>query len=497
MPGAEGRIRLVVLDHNGGELLRRCFDALAGLDWPADQLELVLIDNASVDGSADLVRAAHPGVRVIRSPRNAGFPANNLALADLAGVRYVGLVNNDAFVGPGWLRAMVAALDADPGLGAVTGRLLYAPRFVGFTVSTPTTRGRWGDPRRLGVRVSGLRVGGEDRWRATQVVDGGWGAEPDGDGGVVHWTSERATVRVPLDAVAGPLPASRRGRADVRPGERPGDGPSENPGDADPEVEAEVDVEVDVEVEVVVQVRLDAPGRRLVTLDGGAQPVTAEVGPDPTWVEIEVRGAPFDVINNVGGIVFDDGYGTDRGGLEVDRGQYDEPADVFAWSGGGVMLRPSYLHEVGLFEESFFLYYEDTDLSWRGRAQGWRYRFEPAAVARHVHSASSGVGSEVFQVHTERNRLLMLVRNAPWPMVVSAVVRFGLATVSYAWRDVVGPALRRAPTAPLTTRHRMAALVSFGRRLPAALGQRRRLRRRQTVPDAEIARGLTGRRPAG
>ena len=61
----------------------------------------------------------------------------------------------------------------------------------------------------------------------------------------------------------------------------------------------------------------------------------------------------------------------------ADEGQFDEPADVFAWCGGGVLLRSRYLEDVGLFDERFFLYYEDTDLAWRGRARGWRYRYVP------------------------------------------------------------------------------------------------------------------------
>ncbi len=78
-----------------------------------------------------------------------------------------------------------------------------------------------------------------------------------------------------------------------------------------------------------------------------------------------------------------------------------------------MLLRPSYLDQVGLFEPSFFLYYEDVDLSWRGRARGWRYAYVPWAVARHVHAASGGVASALAMRYAERNRLLMLVRNAP------------------------------------------------------------------------------------
>ena len=59
------------------------------------------------------------------------------------------------------------------------------------------------------------------------------------------------------------------------------------------------------------------------------------------------------------------------------------------------------------------MYYEDTDLAWRGRARGWRYRYVPDAVLRHVHAATSVEGSPLFQHYVERNRLLMLTKNAP------------------------------------------------------------------------------------
>ena len=81
-----------------------------------------------------------------------------------------------------------------------------------------------------------------------------------------------------------------------------------------------------------------------------------------------------------------------------------------------------YLQEVGLFDERFFLYYEDTDIAWRGRSRGWRYRYVPEARFRHIHAASSGEGSALFQHYVERNRLLMLVKNAPSRLALGAVV---------------------------------------------------------------------------
>ena len=166
------------------------------------------------------------------------------------------------------------------------------------------------------------------------------------------------------------------------------------------------------------------------------------------WVEVPVEGEPFDVVNNVGSCLFAGGYGGDRGFLEADRGQYDAAADVFAWCGGGVLLRRSYLDDVGLFDERFFLYYEDSDLSWRGQLRGWRYLYVPGSVIRHRHAASSGgPASAVFQFHVQRNRLLMLIKNAPARVAARAVAVWSRESVSVALRDVVRPALRSAATA--------------------------------------------------
>ena len=163
--------------------------------------------------------------------------------------------------------------------------------------------------------------------------------------------------------------------------------------------------------------------------------MTGVAGPDGQWFDLRIPPEPFDVVNNVGSNLFSGGFAGDRGFLDVDEGQYDEPADVFAWCGGAVLLKRAYLDDVGTFDERFFIYYEDTDLSWRGRLRGWRYVYEPGAVVRHHHAQSSGVGSPSFRFHTERNRLLVLAKNAP---------------ARLAWRSGLGE-LRRAVTS--TVRH--------------------------------------------
>jgi GT2 family glycosyltransferase len=435
------RVRLVVLNWNGADHLGRCLDALCALDWPPDRLDLVVIDNASTDGS-DAIAERNPRVRLVRNDRNAGFVANNLALRDLTDVDYVGLVNADSFVEPGWLRAMVAAIESDPGLGAVSARMLFADRFVEVTIESPTFRPGGPDPRELGVMVSGARVDGVDRWRDTQVVEGAWGIEHRRDGRTFQWTSGRATVRVPV-----------------------GDGTR-------------------LPERVELELAAEAP-KEVVVRSGGVER-TVEVGRAPAFHEVPAAGEPIDVVNNVGSIILEGGYGADRGYLEPDTGQYDAPAEVFAWCGGSVLLRPEYLADVGLFDERFFLYYEDTDLSWRGRSRGWRYRYVPDARVRHVHAASTGEGTPTFQHYVERNRLLMLVKNAPARMAAHAVWRYLLTTLSYARRDLVAPVLGLHRPRPTIVWRRVRSFADFLRLLPPTLAERRRIRRAATVDDAEL-----------
>ncbi|GIU85355.1 MAG: hypothetical protein KatS3mg008_2130 [Acidimicrobiales bacterium] len=434
-------VRVVVLNYQGGEKVLRCLEHLASTDWPADRLELVVVDNASTDGSAEAIdRMA--GVRLIRTTHNMGFPANNLAMVDLDEVDYVALVNNDAYVTPGWLRPLVEVLEEDPGLGAACPKILFEPSFVDVGLSCETFTAP-GDPRRLGVRVSGVRVGGKDAWRSSQFTRGFWGPERGvGEEEVFRWTEGSATLRVPA----------------------PADGS-----------------------EAVARLRV-ATSRPDVLLEVscGRSTTTHHVGPQPTWVEFPLEGEPYDVIQNAGSILVEGGFGADRGFLERDSEVYDEPADVFAWCGAAVLLSSRYLRSVGLFDERFFMYYEDTDLAWRGRARGFRYRYVPTSLVRHAHAATSVEGSPLFIHFVERNRLLMLTKNAPESLVAKAWLSHLTATASYARRDVLGPLLHlRRPSPELVVR-RLRAFAAALRLTPRMLRDRRKNRRAQIVRDAEL-----------
>ncbi len=120
----EPRVAVIIVTWNGREYLRRCLDALR-LQTFRDFLPVV-VDNASRDGTAELVRNEYPEVRLIESPRNLGFAAaNNVGIRATTSPLVVTL-NNDTVPDPGWLAALVGMADADPALGSIASKMVSA-----------------------------------------------------------------------------------------------------------------------------------------------------------------------------------------------------------------------------------------------------------------------------------------------------------------------------------------------------------------------------------
>jgi GT2 family glycosyltransferase len=118
------RVTAVVVSYNTLEELRWCLASLRA--HAAVRCEVVVVDNASADGSADAVENEFPEARLIRNRKNVGFScANNQALRE-ARAAYVLILNSDAELTPGALPALAALLDARPRLAAVGPRTLSA-----------------------------------------------------------------------------------------------------------------------------------------------------------------------------------------------------------------------------------------------------------------------------------------------------------------------------------------------------------------------------------
>jgi N-acetylglucosaminyl-diphospho-decaprenol L-rhamnosyltransferase len=339
-------VRAVVVSWQGVDLLPACLDSLQGQNLASDELEIVVVDNASTDGTDLLLAQRYPGVRVLVSEHNLGFPAGaNLGMEGFTG-DFLVLLNNDATLDPTALQQLLTELRR-PGA------------------------------ERVGAATAQIRLAGSYRLAA--------------DGETPAFRADRAWVRCADDAA----------------------------------------------------------------------------------------GAVA-LINSTGNVVRRDGAAQDRDWLTpVGTGSTDP--DVFGFCGGAALLRRRALDEVGRFDGALFLYYEDTDLSWRLRAHGWSVRYVPGAVAHHRHATSSGVASPLFRYHNTRNSLIVATRHAPWTVPVSSFAR---QTAGWA-KAALTTGLGAGPT-----RARGRALRDYLGRLPRTLAERRSLWAGTPVTRREVARWL-------
>jgi GT2 family glycosyltransferase len=120
-------ISVVIVSWNTKLYLEQCLESLAAAP-PCRSTEIIVVDNASADGSPEMIEARFPGIKLIRSGENLGFAkANNLAIRQCRG-RYISLVNPDVEVLPGCLDALADFLDQNPTVGNVGPRILNPDR---------------------------------------------------------------------------------------------------------------------------------------------------------------------------------------------------------------------------------------------------------------------------------------------------------------------------------------------------------------------------------
>jgi len=106
-------------------------------------------------------------------------------------------------------------------------------------------------------------------------------------------------------------------------------------------------------------------------------------------------------------------YATNLGVDEVDRGQFANKREIDFATGACMFIKAESLKKTGIFDERYFMYFEDADLSLRMKKFGWKVLFVPKAILWHKVAQSSKIGSDLNDYYIHRNRLLFGIRYAP------------------------------------------------------------------------------------
>ncbi|HEU5121643.1 MAG TPA: glycosyltransferase family 2 protein [Candidatus Saccharimonadales bacterium] len=165
--------------------------------------------------------------------------------------------------------------------------------------------------------------------------------------------------------------------------------------------------------------------------------------PDENWVKSLVAAADkkpaHGIITSL--LLLEDGTTIDstgdwysKWGLPFPRNRHDKTEkapkaeDVFGGTGGASLFRMKMLREIGIFDEDFFAYYEDIDISFRAQLYGWKVYYEPKAIAYHQQGATANRMPGHFAVYqTFKNLPLVYIKNVPRGLLFSIGIRFWFA----------------------------------------------------------------------
>jgi len=168
----------------------------------------------------------------------------------------------------------------------------------------------------------------------------------------------------------------------------------------------------------------------------------ADAHPDAGMFASQVHFFGEEHLDSAGMVIARDGSSKQRGHL-FPAAEFDREEEVLFPSASAALYRRSMLDSIGLFDEDFFLYCEDTDLGLRARWAGWNCVYVPEAVVDHHYSHSAGRASRLKAYYVERNRLFVVAKNFPARMLWAVP----FATLARYWWHLRSMALGRGTAA--------------------------------------------------
>lgn len=185
-----------------------------------------------------------------------------------------------------------------------------------------------------------------------------------------------------------------------------------------------------------------------------------------------------DVLDGAGDALRRSGLPYRLGHGEKDRGQHDEGGPVFGACAAAALYRRGMLEDVGPFDEDFFAYCEDADLSFRAQLAGYRCRYVPEAVVYHMGGASGGGKRSTAATRLgTQNGLCLLVKNLPTPLALRLapfIFAGQLSRLAVTGRSLAGP------------RANLEGYAGAVRLLPKMLRKRREIQASRRVPDSYV-----------
>ncbi|WP_028893294.1 glycosyltransferase family 2 protein [Syntrophorhabdus aromaticivorans] len=349
-------LSIIIVNFNGQKYLEKLFDSLQCLLHENFSFDIIFVDNNSDDNSIQFIKEKYAGslpLRLIENKANMGFArANNLG-AMRSKSDYLVFLNNDTWVEPGWLMNLYGCI-RDTGAGIVNSKLVFFYDFLPIIINTT-----------VGVRLSDtVTINGNpckiDLKFCKNIVHK--------DGSLICNNGSR--IYLPL-------------------------------------IDGATDYKITFYLESACNGRISIwIGTEMFSFPGESN-IDLSARLDSKTIEANT----LRLLQNAGSAINDNYDGYDVGFCETDCGQYDQTREIDSACGAAMIIKRKDFLEAGMFDERFFMYYEDTDLSYRIKRQGKSLLYCPRAVVRHFHAGSSIEWSPHFIYYVFRNKLLFVAKH--------------------------------------------------------------------------------------
>lgn len=383
-------ISVIVLNYFGEKIIADVIESLEKLNYPKNRYEIIIVDNNSKDGSIGILRKLEDkfdNIRLILSKLNTGFAkGNNLGIKEAKG-DYIILLNNDCIVENDWLMNLVKTALRNPKTFAVNSKILLYPKYLNLEFSTD----QYLIPQYSWLSDSKLYNFAEKKMYLT-----------------LHKKEAAFQTEIPFDPYK----------------------------DSKIELYLVFNCGNDIKSRNLKEmIKFNTEGVEIFEYKAAKNEVAYNIHID--LKNPEIKKYVFSKIQNAGIMPFQDGYARDIGGIvkdsrqyyEHEKGQFNEEKEVYAACGAAILMDRQILESLGYLDESFFMYYEDVEISERAKLRGYKNYYSPKAEVRHLHALSSKEGSNFFVFQVEKARLLHVFYNFPINVFFDEIVKMFLIII--------------------------------------------------------------------
>ena len=358
-------VSIIIVNYNGKRYIDNLFLSLKELDIKDIKVQIVFVDNNSSDNSVEYLKEKYSlaNLKIVESKENLGFAGgNNLGVKECEG-EYIVFLNNDTKVEKRWLSELFYKIKSDSSIGIVNSKIMFFYDFIKLNAKT------------LDKFLLKSKILVNDK---EYLIDNKFCKNILYGENITCFG--HSLLYIPLQD-----------------------------GIIDYHIKLYVkDYNEETDWIYINDLQYNINERGIIELN-----ITKE----------QIIQNKLSLIQNAGSGINDNFDGYDIGLGEEDSEEYQKEYEINNACGASIIMLKSDFEKVGGFDENFFMYYEDTDLSYRIKKINKKIIYIPNSIVRHIHTGSSKEWSPFFVYHVYRNKNLFIFKNINKFIAIKLIVK--------------------------------------------------------------------------